>query len=117
MNFGQAIASGFSNYANFSDRACRSEYWYWVLFTFLGMLVTGVIDAAIGIPLSYPIFLLVIFLPGLAVSVRRLHDLSLSGWTLVLLIPVIGSIVLTVWYCMKGTEGPNRFGSDPWRTA
>ena len=45
MNFGQAIAAGFSNYVKFSGRAIRSEYWYWVLFTVLGSIVAGIIDA------------------------------------------------------------------------
>ncbi len=71
MNFGQAIASGFSNYVNFSDRACRSAYWYWFLFVVLGQIVTMIIDSVIGLGLMTGIFSLVVLLPGIAVSVRR----------------------------------------------
>jgi uncharacterized membrane protein YhaH (DUF805 family) len=113
MGFSEAIKAGFSNYVNFSDRACRSEYWYWVLFAIIGAIVTYIIDLVIGIHVTNPLFNLAIFLPGLAVAVRRLHDLDRSGWWILLfLIPLIGAIILVVWFCSKGTEGPNRFGSE-----
>ena len=55
-----------------------------------------------------------LFLPGLAVAVRRLHDVDRSGWWLLLaFVPLIGIIVLIVWWCTEGTRGPNRFGPDP----
>ena len=114
MNFGQAISSGFSNYVNFSDRACRSEYWYWFLFVVLGQIVTAIVDSVIGIQLTTGIFSLVVLLPGIAVRVRRLHDLDRSGWWLLLgFIPLVGTIILIVWFCTRGTPGPNRFGPDP----
>ena len=114
MNFGQAISSGFSNYVNFSDRAIRSEYWYWVLFVCLAEVVTSIIDYAIGFQVTTGLFGLAVILPGLAVSVRRLHDLDRTGWWLLLaFIPLIGSIILIVWFCTRGTPGPNRFGPDP----
>lgn len=113
MSFIEAVKSGFSNYVNFADRACRSEYWYWTLFVILGSIVTMIIDAVIGIRLTDAIFGLAIILPGIAVSVRRLHDLDRTGWWVLLaFIPLIGAIVLIVWFCTKGTEGPNRFGPD-----
>jgi uncharacterized membrane protein YhaH (DUF805 family) len=114
MGFGEAIQSGFSNYVNFSDRAIRSEYWFWLLFAIIVAIVTGFIDAVIGVPLTNTIFALATFLPGLAVSVRRLHDLDRSGWWLLLgLIPLVGAIILIVWFCTRGTVGANRFGADP----
>lgn len=114
MNFGQAISSGFSNYVNFSDRAIRSEYWYWVLFVCLAEVVTSIIDYAIGFQVTTGLLGLAVILPGLAVSVRRLHDLDRTGWWLLLgFIPLIGSIILIVWFCTRGTPGPNRFGPDP----
>jgi uncharacterized membrane protein YhaH (DUF805 family) len=113
MNFVQSISSGFSNYVNFSDRAIRSEYWYWVLFIILGEIVTSIIDYAIGINLTTGIFGLVTLLPSLAVAVRRLHDIDRSGWWILLaLIPIVGAIVLIIWYCTRGTAGANRFGPD-----
>jgi uncharacterized membrane protein YhaH (DUF805 family) len=114
MNFGQAISSGFSNYVNFSTRAARSEYWFWTLFAVLATGVTLIIDNATGVPVTYPLFGLAVFLPGLGVSVRRLHDTDRSGWWLLLiLIPLVGTIVLLIWFCTQGTSGPNRFGPDP----
>ena len=114
MNFGDAIKSCFSNYVNFSDRACRSEYWYWFLFAVLGAVVTYTIDMVLGAPVTNTIFSLGTFLPGIAVAVRRLHDLDRSGWWIFLfLVPLVGFIILIVWYCTKGTDGPNRFGPDP----
>jgi uncharacterized membrane protein YhaH (DUF805 family) len=114
MNFVEAIQSGFSNYVNFSGRAVRSEYWYWVLFAIIGAIVTEIIDHILGIVAIYPLFALAVFLPGIAVGVRRLHDLDRSGWWLLLsLIPLVGAIILIVWFCGRGTAGPNQFGQDP----
>jgi uncharacterized membrane protein YhaH (DUF805 family) len=114
MNFGDAIKSGFSNYVNFSDRAGRSEYWFWVLFTVICTVVTYILDFGIGLPVTHTLFGLATVLPGLAVAVRRLHDTDRSGWWIFLfLIPLIGAIVLIVWFSTQGTDGENRFGPDP----
>jgi uncharacterized membrane protein YhaH (DUF805 family) len=117
MNFTQAIASGFKNYVGFSGRACRSEYWYWVLAMFILGIVTTVIDIFVfseGVfrPIT-SIMQLAVFLPSLAVAIRRLHDLDRTGWWFLIIFTVIGAILLLVWFCMKGTTGPNRFGADP----
>ena len=113
MNFTQAISSGFSNYVNFAGRAVRSEYWYWVLFVIVVSIVASIIDAVLGTTLFNPIFSLAVLLPSIAVGVRRLHDLDRSGWWLLLgLIPLIGAIVLIVWFVGRGTPGANRFGPD-----
>jgi uncharacterized membrane protein YhaH (DUF805 family) len=117
MNFTQAISSGFNNYVNFTGRAARSEFWYWALFAALASLGGELIDLALFTSSTFtPVQTLVnlaLFLPGLAVSVRRLHDLDRTGWWLLLIFTVIGIIVLLVWDCMRGTVGPNRFGPDP----
>ena len=118
MNFADAVKSGFQNYVTFSGRAARSQYWYWALFCILVGIGSVVIDAAL-FPQSYmrpvnAIAELVLFLPTLAVSIRRLHDLDRSGWWFLLIfVPLIGGIWLLVWFCMRGTVGPNRFGPDP----
>ncbi len=113
MNFVDTITAGFSNYVNFSGRASRSEYWLWVLFIVLGSIVAVIIDEVIGIRLIDPIFALATLLPSIAVAVRRLHDIDRSGWWLLInFIPLIGLIVLIVWFCTSGTEGL-RTGSDP----
>ena len=117
MNFADAVKSGLQNYITFSGRAARSQYWYWALFCILVGIGSVVIDAAL-FPRSYmrpvnAIAELVLFLPTLAVSIRRLHDLDRSGWWFLLIfIPLIGGIWLLVWFCMRGTVGPNRFGPD-----
>jgi uncharacterized membrane protein YhaH (DUF805 family) len=117
MNFAQAIKSGFQNYVNFSDRAARSEFWYWTLFSILMSIAAGLIDATFFSESDFtPFGTLVglgLFLPGLAVSIRRLHDLDRTGWWFLLVFTVIGAIVLLIWNCMRGTVGPNRFGPDP----
>jgi uncharacterized membrane protein YhaH (DUF805 family) len=118
MNFADAVKSGFQNYVTFSSRAARSQYWYWALFCILVGIGSVVIDAAL-FPRSYmrpvnAIAELVLFLPTLALSIRRLHDLDRSGWWFLLIfIPLIGGIWLLVWFCMRGTRGTNRFGPDP----
>jgi uncharacterized membrane protein YhaH (DUF805 family) len=84
------------------------------LFNVLAQVVTEIIDTVIGISLTTGIFSLAVLLPGIAVSVRRLHDLDRSGWWLLLaFVPVVGIIVLLIWFCTKGTDGSNRFGPDP----
>jgi len=122
MSFGQAIASGFSNYANFSGRASWPEFWFWVLFAALGAIVTNIIDAAIFVyhpgvsPLNSPlsnIFTIIALLPSLAVATRRLHDVERTGWWMLLLFTGVGIFVLIYWLYQDGTSGPNRFGPDP----
>ena len=81
MTFGQAISSGFSNYVNFSDRACRSEFWFWRLFYFLAAMGLIIIERVVRIHAPVGLLLeLGMFLPSLAMSIRRLHDLDRSGW-------------------------------------
>ena len=118
MNFQQAVQSVFSNYAKFRGRAARSEFWWFQLFIVLGGIVAAVLDLLAnsnvlgGEPLA-TLFYLATIIPGLAVSVRRLHDTDSSGWWLLLgLIPLIGMIVLIVWWCLEGSKGYNRFGAD-----
>jgi uncharacterized membrane protein YhaH (DUF805 family) len=120
MTFGQAITSGFSNYVTFKGRAYRSEYWLWALFATIGGLATGILDTAVfgfqlgsgASPLN-GIFDLITFLPSLAVAVRRLHDTDRTGWWLLIALTGIGAILLIIWFCFRGTPGPNRFGPDP----
>lgn len=113
MNFGQAVRSCFSNYATFSGRASRSEYWYWVLFVFIGGIVTLIIDAFIIGDLELApvnlIFSLVTTLPGLTVSVRRLHDINRSGWWALIAFTVIGLFVLLYWAIQPSKDEGNRY--------
>ncbi len=120
MGFKDTISYCFRNYVGFSGRAARSEYWYWVLFVLLLQIVAWLIDMTLfgfnttGVNPIGVIVSLATLLPGLAVSVRRLHDIDRLGWWVLLgLIPVIGWIVLIYWACLRGTVGANRFGPDP----
>ena len=117
MNFQQAIASGFRNYVTFAGRASRSEYWFWTLFAILVGAAAAILDAALFPGLDarpiHSLASLALFLPGLSVSVRRFHDLDRTGWWLLILLTVIGIIVVLIWFCLRGTVGPNRYGSDP----
>jgi uncharacterized membrane protein YhaH (DUF805 family) len=123
MNFQQAVQSVFSNYANFRGRACRSEFWWFQLFLLVGGIVAALLDLFAntnllgGSPLA-TLFWLATIIPDLAVTVRRLHDTDSSGWWILLgLIPLIGMVVLIVWWCQKGSRGYNRFGADPLQPA
>lgn len=118
MNFGEAIAAGFRNYVTFSGRAVRSEYWFWVLFTVILGIVTGILDRAIfpdsesGAGPINMVASIIILLPSLAVGVRRLHDIDRTGWWYLIVFTFIGIFVLIYWACQPGTPGPNRFGPD-----
>ena len=116
----KAIECLTKNYANFSSRASRSEYWSFVLFTVIAIIglilidiFTGTYNVKNGLGLLSSLFSLAIFIPNIAVSVRRLHDIDKSGWWyLINFIPLLGPIWLIVLFCTKGTEGQNRFGEE-----
>lgn len=111
MNFAQAITSGFENYSNFRGRAVRSEYWFWSLFSFIAAWVAWFIDNTAGTVLVSLLVGLALFIPGLAVTVRRLHDTDRSGWWYwIALVPFVGWIVLIVFLATAGQPSPNRFG-------
>ena len=108
-------------YFDFSGRARRKEYWYFVLFNIIVSIILAVIDQAIGtgsmesgVGLLCSLYSLAVLLPGLGVSVRRLHDTGRSGWWILInLIPLIGSIVFLVFTVSDGDPGPNQYGPDP----
>ncbi|HNQ91974.1 MAG TPA: DUF805 domain-containing protein [Alphaproteobacteria bacterium] len=111
MNFPDAVKSGFDNYINFEGRASRSEYWWWWLFYMLAYAGAIVIDIALSLGLLSVLISLALLAPSLSIGARRLHDINKSGWwQLLVLIPLIGPIILIIWYCMKGNLGENRFG-------
>ena len=109
------------NYATFSGRARRSEYWYFTLFNFLFALVAMFLDNLFGIALDklgygpiYLIYMFAVLVPNLAVAVRRLHDVGKSGWFIAIgLIPVVGTIWMIVVLATPGMEGSNKYGPDP----
>ncbi len=102
-------------YADFNGRAGREEFWMFVLFNIIFSLAANFLDYLFG---SYGvisgIYGLVLIIPGLSVSVRRLHDVNKSGWMLLVgLIPIIGFIWLLVLMITDGTPGENQYGANP----
>lgn len=108
IGFIEATKLFFTRYADFSGRSRRSEYWYASLFTFLlSLLVSLVIPDLAGI------VSLAILIPSIAICVRRLHDIGKGGvWYLLGFIPLVGGIILLVWYCKDSTED-NQWGPNP----
>ncbi|MEE9271799.1 MAG: DUF805 domain-containing protein [Robiginitomaculum sp.] len=114
MNLKEAVRSVvLENYANFNGRASRSEYWWYTLailiveIIFFALIEMTPVFAILGIAL------LGLFIPGIAVMIRRMHDLGKSGWFCLLgFIPIVSLLVL-YWYCLRGTVGPNQYGDDP----
>ena len=100
-----------STYAQFSGRASRSEYWWFALASLLVIIVAAVIDGATGSVVVTLLAYLFIIIPGLAVSVRRLHDTNRSGWYLLLnFIPLVGTILLFIWSVTPGDKTANQSG-------
>jgi|SRR5690625_3002426 len=108
-------------YAVFSGRARRKEYWFFVLFNIIISIVLAVIDSVTGsfspeagTGLLGWIYTLAVLIPGIAVSVRRLHDTGRSGWWLLIaLVPLIGAIVLLVFMVQDSKPGQNQYGANP----
>lgn len=116
-----------NNYANFSGRARRKEYWmftlvntiiitilYAIMFSSVDMNTgeMGGLGSIVGIILG--IYSLAIIVPSLAVTIRRFHDQDKSGWMFLLaFIPFVGGLIVFVFMCLEGTKGDNRFGADP----
>ena len=129
MDFMTAVKTCFSKYVTFSGRAQRSEFWWFFLFTFVGNFVLSIVDSTLfgtvttgpgsfeahtNTPILSGLFGLACLLPSISVAVRRLHDTDRSGWWWWLwLVPLIGIIVLIVWWASKGTNGANKYGQDP----
>ncbi len=124
MSFGQAVSSVFSNFATFSGRARRSEYWYWVLFTFIAGAVASIVDAVLHLhvynangvsvgPVA-AIVALIVLIPSIAVTIRRLHDTGRSGWWWLLsAICGCGAIIL-FFFCLSDSQpGANQYGPNP----
>ena len=108
-------------YAVFSGRARRKEYWMFALFNFIFFIVTIILDNILGTAIEdvgyglfYFLYAFAVLIPGLAVSVRRLHDVGKSGWMiLILLIPIIGVIWLLVLMAVNSKPGENQYGPNP----
>lgn len=136
MGFGQAISSGFSKYAVWRGRSSRSEFWFWILFTFVVSVVTNALDRIFGFRVydvgdadGYAVVYntfgwlsllagLVLILPTISVSVRRLHDTNHSGWwwwlQLLNFLCFLGTIILIFAFYIKPSDpGDNSYGPPP----
>lgn len=119
MDMSTAVKTVLSKYVTFSGRASRPEFWWWVLFAIIVGGIAYVIDGVLGFhsraatdtgPIAGIVSLLLL-LPGLAVTVRRLHDSGRSGWWyFIVLIPLIGGLILLYWMLKPSEPGTNRFG-------
>lgn len=107
------FVKGLKNYANFSGRARRKEYWFFILVQFGILMIASVIDTVIFEEPSvlYMLAALALVIPSLAVSIRRLHDIGKSGWWyLIILVPLIGAILLIVWFATETKSETNQWG-------
>ena len=116
LSFGEAVNRGLNNYCNFSGRASRSEFWWFQLFMLVVSCVAGVVGAIFGkygtwIPSAVGLAFL---LPCFGLMFRRLHDIGKSGWWWLLsFIPLVGGIILIVWYCKESEPTANQYGPVP----
>ncbi|GGD78926.1 DUF805 domain-containing protein [Lacimicrobium alkaliphilum] len=108
-------------YAVFTGRARRMEYWFFILFNFLISIVLALVDTMTGtfnseaaIGLLGGIYGLAVLIPGIAVTIRRLHDTGRSGWWFLLIfIPIVGGLILLVLMLFDSEPGENAYGSNP----
>jgi uncharacterized membrane protein YhaH (DUF805 family) len=119
MNFIEAVESFFKNYATFTGRSSRSEYWYALLFLCMLMFVLGFIEGLLNLfpnteeSVLATIVQVVVLVPSIAIIVRRFHDINRSGWWYLIGFTIIGYILIIYWLCKAGDEGDNNYGSNP----
>jgi len=120
MGFAEAVQSCFKQYVGFTGRARRSEYWWFALFGLIVGTVANLIDTVLGtmsedtnVGVLGTIVSLALLLPSLAVAIRRLHDTSRTGWWILIgLIPIVGWIILIVFY-VQDSHPDNKYGPSP----
>ena len=121
MNMKEAVISVLTNWNNFSGRACRSEFWYFIFATFLVSIIISIIEIATGMVdiessemgiLSW-IFTLLLFVPSLSVTARRLQDRGWSGWWQLLYLTIVGILVIVVLNILPAKEDENKWGRNP----
>ncbi|RYB90471.1 DUF805 domain-containing protein [Nocardioides oleivorans] len=120
MDFQTAVKTCLNKYADFNGRARRSEYWWFVLFGLIVSIIASILDNVLGTDfgsgngLIGTIASLALLVPNLAVGARRLHDTGRSGWLQLLwIIPIIGWIILIVWFASDSKPGDNQYGPNP----
>ncbi|WP_242902929.1 DUF805 domain-containing protein [Actinomadura terrae] len=111
-----SVERTFARTFDWSGRASRSEYWWFVLFYMITLAISIALAMTVATFFTLLIWLLVILVPSLGVSVRRFHDIDRSGcWLLVGLVPNVGGLIVIVFHCLSSTPGPNTYGppDDP----
>lgn len=103
------------NYVGFEGRARRKEFWMFTLFNLIISFVISLVEGLVGIaPMVSSLYTLAVFLPSLAVGIRRLHDTGRSGWWVLLgFIPLVGAIILIIFACQDSQGNDNQYGSNP----
>ena len=120
MNMKQSFISVFSNWNNFSGRACRSEYWYFLLSVILVAFILTIFEVLLGIysteigygPLSL-IFQIIVIIPSISLTSRRLQDRGISGWWQLLQLTIIAIPILIIIYMLPAKEDENKWGTNP----
>ena len=121
MNMKEAVVSVLTNWNNFSGRACRSEFWYFVLATFLVSIIISIIEIATGMVdiqtaemgILSIILTLLLVVPSLSVTARRLQDRGWSGWWQLLYLTIVGGLVIVVLNILPAKEDENKWGRNP----
>ena len=113
MSFAEAVSVCLSKYVTFSGRARRSEYWWFVLLAVGVNVIAAIVDNVAGNSIFAIVAGLALFLPGLAVAIRRLHDTNRSGWWYLLIFVPFAPIALIVFYCQDSAPVANAYGPSP----
>ena len=121
MNMKEAVVSVLTNWNNFSGRACRSEFWYFVLATSLVSIIISIIEIATGMVdiqtaemgILSIILTLLLVVPSLSVTARRLQDRGWSGWWQLLYLTIVGGLVIVVLNILPAKEDENNWGRNP----
>ena len=101
-------------YADFNGRARRKEFWMFALISFIIAVILSVVDGMIGVPVLGAIYALGVLLPSIAVGARRFHDIGKSGWWLLIgLIPLLGGLILIIFFVLDSNPGDNKYGPNP----
>lgn len=102
------------HFLDWQGRARRSEFWYFILFNFIISVIIGVFDLIVGTNIFMYIYSIAVLIPGICVSIRRMHDIGKSGWWyLINLIPFIGNIWFIILACQDSQPGTNQWGPNP----
>jgi len=120
LNIKESFISVFTNWSNFSGRACRSEYWYFYLSVILIASILGFVEGYIGIfneemgygPLT-ALFQIIIIIPSISVISRRLQDRGISGWWQLSYFTIIGIFVIIILLMLPAKEDENKWGRNP----